>query len=195
MPSFILIRPTVWPQYTNVTDRQRGQTGQTDRTDNGPIAYGEPFYKRSPKNGHCSSTTAFAQDHCPLCMTARAIKTYEPTCIGRPFVKRFALCYQTVVCLSVCNVGALSPNGWTDQDETWHAGRPRPWPHCVNGDPAPVLQRGTAPQCSGNPSMFGPYLLRPNGCIDQDASWCGCRPRPTRLCVRWGSRSPSQKGG
>jgi len=34
-----LIRPTVWPQYTNVTDR----TGQTDRqtdrhTDNGLIA-------------------------------------------------------------------------------------------------------------------------------------------------------------
>jgi len=29
MPSFILIRQTVWPQYTNVTDRQ---------TDNGPIA-------------------------------------------------------------------------------------------------------------------------------------------------------------
>jgi len=49
MPSFVLIRPTVWPQYTNATDRQ-------DRTDNGPIAYGEPFYKRSPKNGsraHC----------------------------------------------------------------------------------------------------------------------------------------------
>jgi len=33
-----------------------------------------------------------------------------------------------------CNVRALWPNGWTDQDETWHAGysRPRPWPHCVN---------------------------------------------------------------
>jgi len=29
--------------------RQTGETGQ-DRTDNGPIAYGEPFYKRSPKN-------------------------------------------------------------------------------------------------------------------------------------------------
>ena len=27
-PSFILIHPTVWPQYTNVIDRQ---TGQTDR--------------------------------------------------------------------------------------------------------------------------------------------------------------------
>jgi len=33
MPSFILIRPTVWPQYTNVTDR----TGK-DRQDNGPMA-------------------------------------------------------------------------------------------------------------------------------------------------------------
>jgi len=29
-------------------------------------------------------------------------------------------------CLSVCNVGVLWPNGWMDQDETWHAGRPRP---------------------------------------------------------------------
>jgi len=27
MPSFILIHPTIWPQYTNVTDRTR-QTGQ-----------------------------------------------------------------------------------------------------------------------------------------------------------------------
>jgi len=36
--SGILIHPTVWPQYTNVTDRQTvRQTGQ-DRTDNGPIA-------------------------------------------------------------------------------------------------------------------------------------------------------------
>ena len=43
MPSFILIHPTVWPQYTNVTDR----TGQTD---NCPTAQGEPFYERSPRN-------------------------------------------------------------------------------------------------------------------------------------------------
>jgi len=40
MPSFILIYPTVWPQYTYVTDRQDRQTGQTD---NGLIAW-------SPKN-------------------------------------------------------------------------------------------------------------------------------------------------
>jgi len=30
MPSFILIHPTVWPQYTNVADRQTDR--QTDRT-------------------------------------------------------------------------------------------------------------------------------------------------------------------
>jgi len=32
MPSFILIHPTVWLQYTNVTDRQAGTSRQTDRT-------------------------------------------------------------------------------------------------------------------------------------------------------------------
>ena len=32
MPSFILIHPTVWPQYTNVADRtDNRQTGQTGR--------------------------------------------------------------------------------------------------------------------------------------------------------------------
>jgi len=31
----------------------------------------------------------------------------------RPFVKRFALCYQTVVC-SLCDVGILWPNGCMD---------------------------------------------------------------------------------
>jgi len=35
------------------------------------------------------------------------------------------------LCLSVCNVGVLWPNGWMDQDATWYGGRPRPRPHCV----------------------------------------------------------------
>jgi len=41
MSSFVLIHRTVWPQYTNVTDKQ----------DNGSIAQGKPFYKWWPKNG------------------------------------------------------------------------------------------------------------------------------------------------
>ena len=58
---------------------------------------------------------------------------------GRPFVKRFAICYQSVVGLSVLsvrNVGVLWPNGWIDQDETWHGGRTRPRPHCVRWRPS-----------------------------------------------------------
>jgi len=45
------------------------------------------------------------------------------------------------------------------------------------------------------PPIFGPYLLWPNGSMDQDATWYGDRPRPKRHCVRWGPSSPSlQKG-
>jgi len=60
----------------------------------------------------------------------------------------------------------------------------------LDGDPAPLSQSetGTAPL------IFGSYLLRPNGCMDQDATWYGGRPRPRRLCVRWGPHSPPQKG-
>jgi len=52
MSSFMLMRPTLWPQYTNVTDR----------TDNGPIAKGEPFYIRSPKKHHswCKAPTSIS---------------------------------------------------------------------------------------------------------------------------------------
>jgi len=66
---------------------------------------------------------------------------------GRPFVKRFALCYQTVVCLScsVCDVGVLWPNGWMDQDKTWHARRPRPWPDCVRWGRSSPPQKGAEP--------------------------------------------------
>ena len=75
---------------------------------------------------------------------------------GRPFVKRFALCYRTVVCLSclsVSNVGVLWTNSLTDQDETWHAGRPPPWPHCVTWGPSSPSPKGA------QPPIFGPYPL------------------------------------
>ena len=51
-------------------------------------------------------------------------------------------------CLSVCpvcDVRALWPNGWTDQDKTWHTGRPRPWPHCVRWRPSPLPKKGAEP--------------------------------------------------
>jgi len=66
------------------------------------------------------------------------------------------------VCLyvcSVCNVGVLWPNGWTDQDETWPAGRPRPWPHYVRLGP-------TSPSPKGHSSQFLAYI-----CCGQMAEW------------------------
>jgi len=36
----------------------------------------------------------------------------------------------------------LWPNGWTDQDETWHVGRPRPWLHCVRSGPSSPSPKG-----------------------------------------------------
>jgi len=51
--------------------------------------------------------------------------------------------------LSVCNVGVLWPNGWTDQDETWRAYRPRPSHIMLDGDP------GTPPPKRHTP-IFGP---------------------------------------
>jgi len=72
---------------------------------------------------------------------------------------------------------------------TWYGARPLPRRLCVRWGPRSPSTKGA------QPPIFGPYLLRPNGCMDQDVTWYGARPRPRRLCVRWGPRSPSPKGG
>ena len=48
--------------------------------------------------------------------------------------------------LSVCNVGVLWPNGWTDQDETWHAGGLGSGHIVLDGDPGPPPPEGHSPQ-------------------------------------------------
>ena len=109
--------------------------------------------------------------------------------IGQPFVKRFTLCYRSVVCLfvsPVCNVGVLWPNGWMDQDETLCAGRSWPWPHCVSWGPTKGAQ---------------PYQFSANICCGQMAGWI---KMPLGLQVGLSSGDfvldgdpalPSQKGG
>jgi len=128
----------------------------------------------------------------------RSLHGKQSSCVyifGRPLVKRSALCYRplsclsVLFCLSVCDVGVLWPSSWTDQCETWHAVTPRPWPNCVGWGPSSPPPKGHSP------SNFRVYLLRPNRCMDQDATWYGGRPRPRRLCVRWRPVPPLQKGG
>jgi len=64
---------------------------------------------------------------------------------------RWLSCLYCLSYLSVCrfcNVGVLWPNSSMDKDETWHAGRPRPWPRCVRWGPAHSPRKGHSPQFS-----------------------------------------------
>jgi len=55
---------------------------------------------------------------------------------------------------------------------------------------------GTQPATpkGSEPPIFGPRLLWPDGCVHQDATWYGGRPRSTRHCVRCGPSYPQKKG-
>jgi len=63
---------------------------------------------------------------------------------GRPFLKRFTLCYQTIVC-PVCDVGVLWPKGWMDQDATWCGGRPQPRRYYFRWGPSSPQRKGAQP--------------------------------------------------
>jgi len=164
---------------------------------------------------------------------------------GRQFVKRFALCYRTVVlcdlsiCLSVLSVMLVccgqtiewikmklgmqvglghghivldgdqlpSPKGGRAPQFLAHVccGQVAGWIKMpfgrevdlspsdivLDGDPAPPFQKGAEPP----PQFSAIYLLWPNGWMDQDATWHGGRSRPRPHCARWGPSSPFPKSG
>ena len=113
----------------------------------------------------------------------------ERPVFGRPFLRQFTLSYRTVVSLSVClswlsvcpvlsvcNVGVLRPNGWMDQDETWHAGRPRTRKHCVRWGSSHCGKWHSNPEFPNLPAealsafiIRDLCLLRPNDWMDQNA--------------------------
>jgi len=84
----------------------------------------------------------------------------------------------------------LWPNGWMDQDDTWHVGRPQPRRFCIRWGPSPLPKTEEEPPSS----IFGPFLLWPKGWMHQDVTWYGGTPQPRGLCVRWGP-SPLPKRG
>ena len=109
---------------------------------------------------------------------------------GRPFAKRFGLCYRTVVCpvlsCPVCDVTLVycgQTVGRIKMKLDMQVGiGPR---HTVlDGDPAPIPKEGSAPL------IFGPCILWPNSCMVQDATWHESRPRFRPPCARWGPGSP-----
>jgi len=118
---------------------------------------------------------------------------YRTIIFGRPFVKRFALCYQTVVCLS-CPVLSVTfvHCGQTVGRTKMKLGMQVGLGHghnVLDGD------HSTSPKGDRAPSpIFGPFLLWPNGWMHRDATWYACRPQPRGLCVRW-RPSPLPKKG
>ena len=99
-------------------------------------------FVRKKENYHCEiivgiGTSLYGDEEgqTDMCKTKMELIGSNTESLGEPFVKRFALCYWTVV-LSVCNVGVLWPNGSLDQAVTWYGGRPQSRPHCVRWGPS-----------------------------------------------------------
>ena len=93
------------------------------------------------------------------------------------------------VCLScpVCDVRALWPHGWMDQNETWHVGRPQPRTYRVRWGPNSSPSEGHSPQFSTH--------IRPNGCMDQDATSYAGRLGPGEFVLDGNPAPLPQKGG
>jgi len=81
----------------------------------------------------------------------------------------------------------LWPNGWMDQDGIGMEVNLGPGHIVLDGDPAPL------PKKVAEPPIFGPFLFWPSGWMHQDATWYRGRPRPRRLCFRWGHSYPQKK--
>ena len=111
--------------------------------------------------------------------------------IGRPFVKRFAVCHPT--CLSVCpvcNVGVYCGQtvGWMKMKLGTEVGL-GPGQIVLDGNPA-------SPQKSGTQQPhFSAHVLWPNGWMNQDATWYGGRSRPRPHCQMGTQFLPPTKGG
>jgi len=67
----------------------------------------------------------------------------------------------TCVVLSSFVVLSVTLTGWMNQDETWHAGSPRSWPHCVRRELTSLSPKGAQP-----PPHFSAHLPWPNGCME-----------------------------
>jgi len=113
----------------------------------------------------------------------------------------------------------LWPNGWIDQDATWHGGGPRSRPHCARWRPSsPPQKGGVSPQFSvhfycgltalcikmplgvnlglgpGHIVLDGdpaPPQKKGHSPLHQEATWY-VRHLPRAHCARWGHSSPKK---
>jgi len=168
LPSGILIHPAIWPQQIlgevwggSVPLWRRGAGSPSSRMWPGPRSTCMSSFTlihQTAWQQHTNVTDRTDRQ------TGQRSNSIWRTLLQSVAQKRFALCYRTIVCpvcLSVCDVGVLWPNGWMDQHETWHGGRPRPRPpHCVRWGPSSLRKKGLSLP------IFGLCPLGPNGWMD-----------------------------
>jgi len=149
VPSGILIDPEIWPQqkWAKIGGCALffwggGAGSQSDTMSPGPSP------TSTPRGIMINSTVWPPPQYIKVTdrQTGQRSHSVGRTVFGRPFVKQFALSYWTVVCPVCLWRWRIVPNGWMDQDETWHAGRPRPRPHCLRwGHSSPSPKNGAQP--------------------------------------------------
>jgi len=84
----------------------------------------------------------------------------------------------------------LWPNGWMDQDGTWHGGWPWFWPHCARwGTRSSPTKKGAE-----RPPIFGPFLLSPNRWMNQDGFGTEIGLGPSHIVLD-GDSAPLPKKG
>jgi len=118
----------------------------------------------------CKTVRPMLSDRCPVCLSLLSV---------------LSLCLSV---LSVTLVHYGQTVGWIKMKPGMQVAL-GPGHTVLDRDPASPPQKGHS-----LPPIFGPYLLRPNSWMDQDAAWFGGRPLPRPLC--WmGTQIPSQRRG
>jgi len=80
----------------------------------------------------------------------------------------------------------LWPNGWMDQDDTWHKGGPWCRLHCARLRPSSLHKKGAEPP----PQFLAHFIVAKRLEASRCHSVYGGRPQPRRVCVRWGPSPP-----
>jgi len=127
----------------------------------------------------------------------RLVNCWKSLILGEPFIKRFALCYRTIVlsvslsvlsvCLSAKLVYCGQTVGWIKMKLVIGVGL-GPDQNVLDGDPTPLLQKGHSPQFW--PMSVVAKRLDGSRC---HLVWWSALAR--QHCVRWGPSSSSPKQG
>jgi len=121
-------------------------------------------------------------------LVAKRLRTLYYMGTQSPFLQRKQSLGRGTQIFGPCLLG---PNGWMDQDGTWHGGWPWSSPHCAGwGHSSPPQKGGTEP-----PNFWPIFIVAKRLGASRYATWYGGRLQRRRLCVRWGPSPYPKRGG